>query len=62
MTPISVQLWTNSHTSYLMIFSDCMPVRHLDYYTDAVDDLLQTRLDLSKRNIAGYGFVKTLGT
>ena len=43
-------------------FARHLPDKHLNYYSNAIGILLQTRLDLSERNIGGYGFIETIGT
>ncbi len=43
-------------------FEDHFPDLHLDYYPEAIGTLCQTRLDLSARNLSGYGYIETIGT
>jgi hypothetical protein len=43
-------------------FEDYLPDDHLEFYSDAIGVLLQTRLDLSSRGTGGYGYIETLGT
>lgn len=42
-------------------FRDCLPDQHLTYYTDAMNALLQSRLDFSEGSIAGYGRIEKMG-
>lgn len=43
-------------------FSDYLSDRHLVFYSDAIDVLTRTRMDLSARAMGGYGFLDSLTT
>lgn len=43
-------------------FAYYIPDWHLDFYTDAVRILQQTRMDLSAQEYSGYGSLNTMGT
>lgn len=43
-------------------FADYLPDESLRYYSNAIDVLLRTRLDISGQNVAGYGRLGTVGT
>lgn len=43
-------------------FADFLPDQHLVLYTDAVNALLQTRINLDVDRMVGYGYLEILGT
>lgn len=43
-------------------FADYLPDQHLMFYTNAIDVLIRTRMDLTSRRMGGYGFLDRLTT